>query len=52
MLEIISLAALLCGFILMTYNNYKEGYKGMAFFSGAIVIMNLISLVQEIGGKF
>ncbi|WP_186323279.1 hypothetical protein [Bacillus nitratireducens] len=52
MLEIISLAALFLGFILMTYNNYKDGYKGMAFFSGAITIMNLISLINEIGGKF
>ncbi len=52
MLEIISLITLFGGFSLMTYNNFKEGYKGMAVFSAAIVVINLITLVQEIGGIF
>lgn len=52
MLEIISLVVLFCGFTLMTYNNYKEGHMGLAIFSAVVVVVNLIYIVQTIGGKF
>lgn len=52
MLELISHVALFGGFSLMGYNNYKEGHTGLAVFSAVVVVVNLIDIVQMIGGKF
>ncbi|MEC3420521.1 hypothetical protein P4159_05615 [Bacillus thuringiensis] len=53
MLELISLVALLIGFSLMTYENYKEGHMLMTIFGAFVVGINIIDIVKIIvGGKF